>query len=156
METLTGKVSRLPGVPIRHSRKGAHQLSHKVLLTISSLLSVLFFIFHVTDDIVRGIEKGDMWTLTAVPIFVAWLYGTLVLAGRRSGYIIMILGAILSMGACVLHTQGNGMLGGRIANTSGIFFWTWTLLMMGVTGLFSLILCVHGLWNLRRRNTSSK
>ena len=127
-------------------------MNKNVLLTTSFLLSVLLFILHVTDDIVRGIDKGDMWTLMGVAIFVAWLYGTLVLAGRRSGYIIMILGSILSLGAFVLHTQGNGILGGRIANTAGIFFWTWTLLMLGVTGLFSLILCVHGLWNLRRKN----
>lgn len=122
-----------------------------ILLTSSSLFGILLFTFHLTDDIVRGIEKGDLSNLIAVPIFVVWLYGTLVLAGRRSGYIIMILGSILSMGALFLHTQGNGILGGRIANTSGVFFWTWTLLLLGVTGLFSLILSVRELWNLRRR-----
>jgi hypothetical protein len=127
-------------------------MSHNVLLTTSSLLSVLLFVFHLTDDIVRGIEKGGMSNLTAIPIFVVWLYGTLVLAGRRSGYVIMILGSILSLGALVLHTEGNGILGGRIANTSGVFFWTWTLLMLGVTGLFSLVLSVHGLWRLRRQS----
>lgn len=107
--------------------------------------------FHLTDDIARGIEKGDMWNLTAVPIFVVWLYGTLVLAGRRSGYIIIILGAILSIGALVLHTEGNGITGGRIANTRGVFFWIWTLLALGVTGLFSIVLSVHGLWSLRAK-----
>jgi hypothetical protein len=127
-------------------------MSHNVLLTTSSLLSVLLFVFHLTDDIVRGIEKGGMSNLTAIPIFVVWLYGTLVLAGRRSGYVIMILGSILSLGALVLHTEGNGILGGRIANTSGVFFWTWTLLMLGVTGLFSLVLSGQGLWRLRRQS----
>ena len=122
-----------------------------ILLTSSSLFGILLFTFHLTDDIVRGIEKGDLSNLIAVPIFVVWLYGTLVLAGRRSGYIIMILGSILSMGALFLHTQGNGILGGRIANTSGVFFWTWTLLLLGDTGLFSLILSVRELWNLGRR-----
>lgn len=121
------------------------------MLTISSLLSVVLFMFHLTDDIARGIEKGDMWNLTAVPIFVVWLYGTLVLAGRRSGYIIIILGAILSIGALVLHTEGNGITGGRIANTRGVFFWIWTLLALGVTGLFSIVLSVHGLWSLRAK-----
>jgi hypothetical protein len=125
------------------------------MLTISSLLSILLFMFHLTDDIVRGLEKGDVWNLTAVPIFVVWLYGTVLLAGRRSGYIIMILGSILSMGALILHTEGNGLLGGRIANTSGVFFWTWTLLSLGVTGLFSLILSVQGLWRLRGQSHKS-
>lgn len=126
-------------------------MKHNMMLTISSLLSILLFTFHLTDDIVRGFEKGDLANLTAVPIFVVWLYGTLVLAGRRTGYIIMILGALLSLGALVLHTKGNGLLGGRIANTSGLFFWVWTLLALGVTGLFSLILSVMGLWNMKWR-----
>jgi hypothetical protein len=129
-------------------------LNQNALLTISSLLSALLFVFHLTDDIVRGIEQGGMSNLTAVPIFVVWVYGTLVLTGRRSGYIIMILGGLLSIGALVLHTQGNGILGGRIANTSGVFFWTWTLFMLGVTGLFSLVLAVQALWRLRRQLVS--
>ena len=120
------------------------------LLTISSLLSLLFFTFHVTDDIVRGFEKGGLQDLNAVLIWVVWLYGTLVLAGRRSGYIIIILGSILVSGIPVLHARGAGLAGGRLANTSGLFFWVWTLLALGVTGLFSLVLSVHGLWNLRR------
>ena len=63
--------------------EGEYQMKHNVMLTIASLLSILFFMFHLTDDIVRGFEKGGFSNLTAVPIFVVWLYGTLVLAGRR-------------------------------------------------------------------------
>lgn|SRR5574341_227570 len=123
-------------------------MKHNLTLTISSLLSLLFFTFHLTDDIVRGFEKGGVSNLTAVPIFVVWLYGTLALAGRRSGYVIILLGSLLSLAALVLHTRGTGLVGGRIANTSGIFFWVWTLLALGVTGLFSFILSVRGLWSL--------
>lgn len=127
-------------------------MKQNLMLTISSMLSILLFSFHLTDDIVRGFEKGGLSNLTAVPIFVVWLYGTLVLAGRRSGYIIIILGAILSMGALYLHTRGSGLTGGRIANTGGVFFWVWTLLALGVTGLFSVVLASRGLWSLRRSN----
>ena len=55
-----------------------------VLLTIASLLSILLSTFHLSDDIVRGMEKGGLSNLIAVPILVIWLYGTLVLAGRRA------------------------------------------------------------------------
>ena len=125
------------------------------MLTISSLLSIVFFSFHLTDDIVRGFERGVIYNLTALPIFVVWLYGTLVLAGRRSGYIIVLLGALLSFGVPFLHARGAGMVGGRIANSSGKFFWVWTLLMLGVTGLFSVILAVRGLWSLRRSQSEA-
>ena len=57
---------------------------YDVLLTITSLLSILLLTFHLADDIVRGFEKGNVSNLAAVPIFVVWLYGTLVLAKRRS------------------------------------------------------------------------
>ena len=130
-------------------------MKHNLTLTISSLLSILFFTFHLADDIVRGFEKGGVSNLTAVPIFVIWLYGTLVLAGRRSGYIIILLASILSLGALVLHTRGTGLAGGRIANTSGVFFWVWTLIALGVTALFSVILSVRGLIGLSRRKINS-
>lgn len=118
------------------------------ILTITSLLSVLFFTFHLADDIVRGFEKGGPWNLTAMPIFVVWLYGTLVLSGRRSGYIIILLASLLSLGVPFLHMRGAGLAGGRIANSSGMFFWAWTVIALGVTALFSFILSLRGLWSL--------
>lgn len=72
-------------------------MKHGRLLTIASLLTILFFTFHLADDIVRGIEPGTLTNLTAVPIFVFWLYGALVLAERRSGYIITLLGGLFSL-----------------------------------------------------------
>ena len=128
-------------------------MNQSVLLTIASLLSILFFTFHLTDDIVRGIEKGGWSNLAAVPMIVVWLYGALVLAGRRAGYIILLLGSVLGMLVLMVHTRGNGLVGGRIANSSGVFFWVFTLLSLGITSLFSLILSVRGLWSLRRRLT---
>ncbi len=35
-----------------------------------------------------------------------------------------------------------------IANSSGHFFFVWTLIAIGVTGLFSVILSARGLWSL--------
>jgi hypothetical protein len=129
-------------------------LKHTRLLTIMSLLSVLLFTFHVADDIVRGFEKGGVSNLTAIPIFVVWLYGTFVLAERRSGYIIVFLASLLSLAVPILHMSGRGVgAGSRIANTSGAFFFIWTIIALGVTALFSFILSARGLWSLpwRRR-----
>jgi hypothetical protein len=117
------------------------------LLTISSLLSVLFVTFHLADDIVRGFENG-LSSLTAVPILVVWLYGALVLAGRRSGYIIVLLGSLLGLLVPVLHMTGPHF--GETAKSSGAFFFIWTMLALGVTALTSVILSVRGLWSLRR------
>ena len=125
-------------------------MTHTVTLTVTSLLSVLLASFHLADDIVRGIDPGGIATFNGVLIMVVWLYGTLVLAGRRSGYIIVLLLSIGGAGVSLLHMTGAGLVGGRIADSSGKFFWVWTLLALGVTATFSVILSAHGLWRLRR------
>ena len=118
-------------------------------LTIASLLSILLFTFHLADDIIRGMEPGKLADLTAVPILVFWLYGTLVLAGRRSGYIITLLGGLFSLVVPLAHMRGKGVgVASSIANSGGHFFFVWTLIAIGVTGLFSAILSVRGLWSL--------
>ena len=128
-------------------------MKHQVTLTITSLLAILLFTFHMTDDIVRGFEKGGVSNLTAVPIFVVWLYGTLVLAERRSGYVIVLLASLLSSGVTILHMTGRGV--GEIARSSGGFFFVWTLIALGVTALLSVILSVRGLWSLHRGRASA-
>jgi hypothetical protein len=126
-------------------------MNNNLLLTISSLLSILFFMFHIADDIVRGFEKGGVSNLPTVPICVVWLIGTLVLAGRRSGYIIVLIASFLACGIPVLHMRGKGVgVASSIAHSSGGFFFVWTLIALGVTALFSVILAVRGLWSLRR------
>ncbi len=42
-------------------------MKHNVMLTVASLLSILFLTFHLTDDIVRGFEKGGSQTSLLCP-----------------------------------------------------------------------------------------
>ncbi len=123
-------------------------MKHNVMLTIASLLSILFMTFHLTDDIIRGMASGRVSNLFGVLILVVWLYGTLVLAERRSGYVIILLGSLLGSGIPVLHMMGKGV-GGDFAKSSGAFFFVWTLIALGVTALFSVILSARGLWSLQ-------
>jgi hypothetical protein len=62
----------------------------------------------------------------------------------------MLLFSILASGIPVLHMMGKGLVGGRIAGSSGVYFWVWTLFALGVTASFSAILSARGLWGLRR------
>jgi hypothetical protein len=123
-------------------------MTRHVLLTSASLLSILLSTFHLADDIVHGWEPGTLGNLYALPIFVVWLYGTLLLRERLSGYIIMLVGSLLSLGIPVIHMSGRGIgTASRVANTSGHHFFVWTLIALGVSGLFSLILSLQGLWS---------
>jgi hypothetical protein len=126
-------------------------MKQNTILVVMSLLSIVLFSFHLADDIVRGFEPGQLWNLTALPTLVVWLYGTLALAERRSGYIIVFVASLLGLGVPFLHMRGKGVgLEGRIAHTDGAFFFVWTLIALGVTALFSLVLSARGLWSLRR------
>src|SRR6185503_1318142 len=119
-------------------------MKNSSMLTITSLLLILFLTFHLAGDIVYGFEPGGLSNLVGgVLITVVWLYGTLVLAERRAGYIIMLLGSLLGMFVPYVHMRGKGVgVTSRIAATSGHFFFVWTLLAIGVLGLFSAILAV--------------
>ena len=120
-----------------------------VILTISSLLTIVLTIFHVTSDVALGIDKpGVSMILVFVPIVVVFLYGTLVLAGRRSGYIIILLGSLLGLYLPYLH-MSSARIAERAASSGGYFF-IWALLAMAVTSLFCVILSARGLWSLRR------
>jgi len=123
-------------------------MKQNVTLTIASLLSIFFATFHLADDIDRGMSPGGLPHLVAVVICVVWLYGTLVLSERRSGYVIILIASLLLMGVPVIHMRGPGI--GFGTTRSGGFFFIWTLLAMGVTALFSIILSVRGLWSLRK------
>lgn len=126
------------------------------MLTVTSLLSILLVMFHLTEEILRGMEPGGLNMLIAVLIMLVWLYGTLVLAGRRSGYIVMLLGAIFGTGVPILHMSGVGLVGGKIAaDPGGAFFWVWGNLAMCTISAFCIILAVRYLWNPQRGQSLS-
>jgi hypothetical protein len=120
-------------------------MKHNVMLTIASLLSILFFSFHHADDVVRGMAPGNLSNLIPVIFLAVWLYGTmLVLAEKRSGYFIVLVMSLLGSGIPVIHMTGAGFVGGDIANSAGAFFFVWTLIALGVTTLFSVVLSARG------------
>jgi hypothetical protein len=121
-------------------------------LTISSLLSIALFTAHLTHDFLFGLDSmSRAGTFTFLLIMLVSLYGTVELAGRRVGYVITLLVGIFAAGMPVLHTVGGPRSAGRG------FFFVWTLLALGASGVFSAVLSARGLWrSLRtRRGTPS-
>ena len=129
-------------------------MKQNLMLIIASLLSILFMTLHLTSDTIHarvGTPEAGGSTLVAVPVLVVWLYGTLLLAERRSGHVIMLVGSLIALAVPVIHVMGaGGIFRGQIAKSSPAFLFVWTLHTLVVTGLFSLILSVRGLWSLRR------
>jgi hypothetical protein len=120
-----------------------------MVLTISSLLSIVLFTVHVTHDFLFGLDSmSRAETFTFLLIMLVSLYGTVELAGRRSGFVITLLLGILAAALPVLHTAGGPRSAGRG------FFFVWTLLALGASGVFSAALSARGLWSMtwgRRR-----
>ena len=120
-------------------------MNRNVTLTVTSLLSILLFLLHVSDDIARGIDTLGPINLIGVSIFVVWLYGTLTLGDRRSGYIIMLLGALFGVAGASTHM----ILGvsHTLANKpDGALFFVFILWALIVTATFSAVLAARGLW----------
>jgi hypothetical protein len=122
----------------------------KITLTITSLLTILLSSFHLADDVVHGFEPGGVSNYIGVMIMAVFLYATLMLAERRWAHLIVLVGSIGGAGVPYIHMMGNGLVGPRIVNSSGVFFWVWTLLALGVTASVSAVLAARGLWSLRR------
>jgi hypothetical protein len=129
-------------------------MKQSLILTIMSLLSILFMTFHLAGDILFGMASPRFANLIAVLILVVWLHGTLGLSGRRAGYIIVLVGSLLGLLVPVIHMKGaSGVLGGHIGNSDQALFFVWTLLALGVTAMFSVVLSALALWSMpwRRR-----
>ena len=120
-------------------------MKHSVMLTIASLLSLLFLFFHLADDLVRGVSPVGPWILIALPVAAVLLYGTLVLAERRSGYFTTLIVGMAAVSMPILHLKGAGP--SFNITKPGTFFFLFTLFALGMIGGFGIILSVRGLWS---------
>jgi hypothetical protein len=127
-------------------------MKHNTILVTTSLLSILLLTLHITDDIVRGISKAEP-SKTALVVLAILLYGTLVLAERRSGHVIMLLVGLLAFAMPVMHMRGAHYP--DIARSAGGYFFVWTLWALGGVGGLTAALSVRGLWVLRSDNRRS-
>ncbi len=129
-------------------------MKQTAMLTTASLLTILLMTFHLTGDILFKMAPAGLSNLFAVFIFVVLLCGTLLLAGRRSGYIIIFFGSVLGLVIPVIHMKGTrGVIGGEIGHSSEAFFFVWILLALGITATFSIILSTCALLSLPWRRS---
>ena len=121
-------------------------MKENTILIVTCLLSILLLTLHVTDDIVRGISNAEPSDIAFV-VLVVFLYGTLLLAGRLSGYAIMLFAGLFAAAMPAIHMRGVHYA--EIARSAGGFFFVWTLWALGGLGGLTFILSARGLWSLR-------
>ena len=133
-------------------------MKHRVTLTIMSLLSILLFSFHWADEVSRGLEPGTVSAAWGLLILAVWLSATLVFSDRRWGLVIILVGSFLASAVPILHMQGKGLVLGRYGttNANAMFFWVWTNIALGASGMVSLVLSVRELWNSRAQTAARR
>jgi len=120
-------------------------------LVISSLLAILLGTFHITDDIIRGFAPGGLSNVFVVLVVTIWLYATLRLAERRSGYVVILVMSLLSSAMPVIHMIGKRGIASGIPLSAGAFFFVWTLIALGIAAALSVVLSLRGLRSLHRQ-----
>ena len=125
------------------------QMNRNQLLTVTSLLSIFLLVIHVIDDIVRGFDSAGLQNMIGIAVVAALLYGTLVLRERLAGIISMLVVSIFAAGMPVIHLRSARI--NEIAQSSGGYFFILILWMLGILGIFGIILAVELLLR-RRRN----
>ena len=139
---------------VHEAQKGESHMKQTAMLTTASLLTIVLMTFHLAGDILFKMSPAGLVNLLAVFVLVVQLYGTLVLAGRRAGYIIIFFGSVLGLVIPVIHMKGTrGVIGGEIGNSSEAFFFVWILLALGITATFSIILSARALLSLPWRRS---
>jgi hypothetical protein len=136
------------------AQKGESHMKQTATLTTASLLTILFITVHLTGDILFRMSPAGLVNLFAVFFLVVQLYGTLVLGGTRAGYIIIFLCSVLGLFISVIHMKGTrGVIGGDIGNSGQAFLFVWTILALGITATFSIILSARALLSLPWRRS---
>ncbi len=139
---------------VHEAEKDESHMKQTAMLTTASLLTILLMTIHMTGDILFRMAPAGLVNLLVVFIFVVQLYGTLVLAGRRAGYIIIFFGSALGLLIPVIHMKGTrGVLGGDIGTSGQAFLFVSTLLALGIIATFSLILSARALLSLPWRRS---
>src|SRR5580698_285187 len=142
-------MNRRTSVRVHQAQKGESQMRQTTVLTTASLVTILLITIHLTGDILFRMSPAGLVNLFAVFVMVLQLYGTLVLAGRRAGYIIIFFGSVLGLLISVIHMKGTrGVIGGDIGNSGQAFLFVWTILALGIASTFSIILSASALLSL--------
>lgn len=118
------------------------------MAAILSLLILVLLTVHLSHDMIYGYEPARLKSLIATPFVALWLYAALALAGRRSGYVLLLVGGLVASVVPIVHLSGTGIRE-EVVQSSGGFFFILTLIALAMCASISFALSIHGFWRLK-------
>ena len=122
-------------------------MNRQHVMIASSLLSIILFSLHVTDDVVHGFDPWDPSKQYFPPMLVLFLYATLILNKRKSGLVLIAFSGLFMALMPFLHRK----ISPGFITSDGAFFFIWTLFALGASGGLTLILALQQLVKRRSR-----
>ena len=113
------------------------------LLSATSLLSVLLLTLHISQDVVFGFDPWGLHHLFGIAILIVIGCGALLLRGRTSGNVIMLLGGMTAAAMLPLHMRSG--LRPEFLEKSGAQLFVSILYVLAVTGGLSIVLAIRSL-----------
>ena len=135
--------------PAQERRGENRRMKLDKALAAVSITNIALMSLHLSQDVVYGYEPANINNVVGVLILFVWLYATLMLVGRRSGYVILLLGSLFAGLMPFAHLSGKGIPDDVLASPGGLFF-LWGVMALGVLGSTGFMLAAHGLWRLKR------
>jgi hypothetical protein len=123
-------------------------MNSRVMLIVTSGVSILLLSLHIAEDIVLGFSEGGLTNVFGIAILVVYLCATLLWSDRRWGLAILLLLSLLTVVVPIIHMTGAGL---GVKRSAGAYFFVWTVYALGVSGTFGVILAVRALLVARRR-----
>jgi hypothetical protein len=117
-------------------------MNERKWLTGSSLVGVLLFIIHWSQDVALGLDRVGLQSYGGVAICVLWLSSATILRDGRVGRVLLLLFSILAAAMPSLHLKGSRI--GEIARADGGLAYLVVLFTLAVTATFSTILVLRG------------
>jgi len=118
-------------------------MNERSWLTGSSVLGVVLFIVHWSQDVAFGIDRIGLASYGGVAICTLWLSSATILRDRRAGKVILLMFSILAAAMPSLHLKGTRIA--ELARGEGGLAYLVVMFTLAVSAAFATILTVREL-----------
>lgn len=118
-------------------------MNERTVLTWTSVLGVLLFIVHWSQDVALGIDGVGLQSYGGVAICLAWLSSATLLRRHRAGKALLVLFSLLATAMPALHLKGTRIA--TIAQGDGGLPYLVVMFTLAVAAGFATILATREL-----------